>query len=128
MQEFEIRNFDSSDETLPFVARGSIDVITLGDITFKYVVHEPGWQWSRDTKPLIGTDRCEKRHTAYVLSGALEVFWAGGQSVTVNATDLCKLEPGHDARTVGREDCVFLDVSVREPSLKNGTVIPNVNT
>ena len=35
-----------------------MDVVTLGDFTLGRGIFEPGWQWSKDVKPIAGTESC----------------------------------------------------------------------
>lgn len=40
------------------------EAVTLGRGTL-----EPGWRWSEQVKPLVGTEGCQPRHIHYVVSG-----------------------------------------------------------
>ena len=112
MTTSETRNVDKPHETRPFKAHGHMDVITLDDFTMGHGVFEPGWRWSEDVKPIAGTDSCRARHTGYCLSGQMTVKFDDGREMNVGPGDVVRIEPGHDAWTVGDEACVLLDTSV----------------
>jgi len=106
------RNIDAPDETRPFQAHGHMDVVSLGDFTLGRGVFEPGWQWSKDVKPISGTESCMVRHTGICLSGKMTVRMDDGTEATVGAGDVLAIEPGHDAWTVGDEPCILFDTGV----------------
>ena len=105
-------SMDSPHETRPFKAHGHMDVITLDDFTLGHGVFEPGWRWSEDVKPIAGTDSCQATHTGYCLSGRMTVKFDDGSELDVGPGDVVRIEPGHDAWTVGDEACVLLDTGV----------------
>jgi hypothetical protein len=112
MNAIDKRNIASPDESRPFQAHGQMDVITLGDFTLGKGTFEPGWQWSKDVKPIAGTDSCMTRHTGICVSGSMVVRSDDGTESTIEAGDVFVLEPGHDAWTVGDEACVMFDTGV----------------
>jgi mannose-6-phosphate isomerase-like protein (cupin superfamily) len=112
MSTSETRNVEKPHETRPFKAHGHMDVVTLGDFTMGHGVFEPGWRWSEDVKPIAGTDSCQVRHTGYCLSGRMTVQFDDGSELDVGPGDVVRIEPGHDAWTVGDQACVLLDTGV----------------
>lgn len=111
-QMMDSRSIDAPDETRKFQAHGQVDVVTLGDFTLGRGTFEPGWQWSKDVKPIAGTDLCMTRHTGICVSGKMTVRSDDGTEETLSAGDVFLLEPGHDAWTVGEEPCVLYDTGV----------------
>jgi hypothetical protein len=105
-------NISSPQESRPFQAHGRIDVVTLGDFTLGRAVFEPGWQWSKDVKPIAGTDSCQARHTGMCVSGQMTVRSNDGSEITLGPGDVFVMSPGHDAWTVGSEACVLFDTGV----------------
>ena len=112
MTTIDKRNIAAPDESRKFQAHGQMDVVTLGDFTLGKGTFEPGWQWSKDVKPIAGTDSCMTRHTGICLSVSMTVRSDDGTEATVEAGDVFVLEPGHDAWTVGDEPCVMVDTGV----------------
>jgi hypothetical protein len=112
MAQLESRNIETANETRKFQANGHLDVVTLGDFTMGRGTFQPGWQWSRDVKPIAGTGSCMARHTGYCVSGQMTVRSDDGSELTVGPGDVFVLEPGHDAWTIGDEPCILMDTGV----------------
>jgi hypothetical protein len=111
-QTVEQRSIDDPNETRPYAAHGHMDVVTLGDFTLGRGTFEPGWQWSKDVKPIAGTESCMVRHTGICVSGKMTIRTNDGAEATISAGDVFLLEPGHDAWTVGDEPCILYDTGV----------------
>ena len=69
----EQRSIDDPNEKRPYAAHGHMDVVTLGDFTLGRGTFEPGWQWSKDIKPIAGTESCMVRHTGICVSGKMTI-------------------------------------------------------
>jgi mannose-6-phosphate isomerase class I len=106
------RKIDVPDETRKFQAHGQMDVVSLGNFTLGRGTFEPGWQWSKDVRPISGTGSCTTRHTGICLSGQMTVRMDDGTEETIETGDVFVIEPGHDAWTVGAESCVLFDTGV----------------
>jgi hypothetical protein len=52
------------------VGHAEIAVASVGDATITREVMEPGWRWSKDVKPIVGTDLCRALHQLFIVSGA----------------------------------------------------------
>jgi mannose-6-phosphate isomerase-like protein (cupin superfamily) len=103
------KNLDEPDEKLSF-EHGDLQSVTLGGVTFSRAALQPGWSWSRDIKPLVGTDSCQAMHVAIVMSGQLHVQMGDGEERDLGPGDAHVVGPGHDAWVVGDEACVVLDI------------------
>ena len=102
------KRFDEAEQTTRF-PNGNERILDLSGTPVGLATFEPGWRWSNDVRPLIGTERCPFRHRGYVLSGSLRVELQGGGTMDVAAGDLVEIPPDHDAWVVGSEPCRFLD-------------------
>jgi hypothetical protein len=85
-------------------------VVTVGGTTLGLATFEPGWRWSENVKPLVGTDSCEVTHIGYMLSGRLGNRMNDGTEMEFHEGDLVFIPPGHDGWTVGDEPAVFLQI------------------
>ncbi|MBA4861600.1 cupin domain-containing protein [Streptomyces sp. PSKA54] len=104
------KNFDSPDETRRFEeGKGRVDLVSTDSGLVGRGVFEPGWQWSKHIKPIVGTDSCQASHTGYVVSGRMKIVMDDGESIEAGPGDLFVIEPGHDAWVVGDEPCVAVD-------------------
>jgi DNA-binding CsgD family transcriptional regulator len=93
------------------VGHAEITVVSLGDTTITRELMHPGWRWSNDVKPIVGTDQCRANHQIYVVSGRLHVVMEDGAELDVQAGDAVTIPAGHDAWVVGDEPCECVDFS-----------------
>ena len=106
------KNLDRPDEVREF-PRGHTEIFNLGDTLIGRQVFEPGWRWSTDTRPVVGTEWCEVFHQGLVISGRLRVAMSDGPELEVGPGDLFEVPPGHDAWVVGDEAYVSVDFAGR---------------
>jgi quercetin dioxygenase-like cupin family protein len=104
----EVKNLDAPDDTRTF-DHGQVQVVNVAGVTVGRAVFEPGWRWSHDVKPIVGTNSCEVAHTGYVISGHLHVKTDDGTERELGPGDAYVLSPGHDAWVVGDQACVGID-------------------
>jgi hypothetical protein len=75
------KNLDTSpDETRTF-AHGEMKVVGIDDFKVARGVLEPGWKWSEDIKPIMGTDSCPVHHYGVLLSGRMRVVADDGSEM-----------------------------------------------
>lgn len=106
----ESKNLDNPDEIRKFT-NGELGVVTVPGAIVGRAVFQPGWQWSKDVKPLVGTESCEAAHTGSIVSGHMHVMMDDGTEGDLGPGDAFVISPGHDARIVGDAPCVSLDWS-----------------
>ena len=90
---------------------GAAEMVTLGSTMFGRTRMEPGWKWSNDVKPIVGTERCMILHKGYCVSGSLIIQAEDGTETHIGPGDASVIEPGHDAWVVGDEPYVGIDFS-----------------
>lgn len=103
------RQFDSPDERRAF-AQGQMDVVTIGGVTLGLATFKPGWRWSENVKPIVGTESCEVNHVGYMVSGRMAARMNDGSEMEFGEGDVVVIPPGHDGWTVGDEPAVFLQI------------------
>lgn len=91
-------------------ARGRVEVVRLSGFTLGRAIFEPGWRWSTDVQPVVGTDSCQGNHLSYVVSGRMHVRMDDGSEMDLGPGDAHVVGPGHDAWVVGDEPLVTIDV------------------
>lgn len=101
----------NSPDTIRQFGSGQLEIVTMQDTTIGRITLRPGWRWSKDVKPLAGTDSCQLSHVNYVISGRLAVRSDGGQQIELQAGDAAVIPPGHDAWVLGNEPCIQIDFS-----------------
>jgi hypothetical protein len=107
-QQTEHASFASSSEVREF-PRGRLELVSIGDGEVGRLVLEPGWRWSKDVKPIAGTDSCHAPHFQYHVSGRLAIRMDDGEEFVAEPGDVTSLPSGHDAWVVGEEPVVVVD-------------------
>lgn len=108
MGEILVKRFDEPDEVIS-VPNQISQVVVLGDTYVARSVAQPGWRWSTDVKPLVGTLSCQIHHQGLVLSGRMQILTNEGALRSLEPGDVIDLQPGHDGWVVGDEPCVFIE-------------------
>jgi hypothetical protein len=114
---FEGKHLDKPEETRSF-SHGELGIVNLPGLTIGKVALQPGWRWSHDVKPLVGTDSCQETHNGYVLSGRLHVRMDDGTEGELSEGEAFVLSPGHDAWVLGEEPYIALDWSAADTYAK----------
>ncbi|HPS79207.1 MAG TPA: cupin domain-containing protein [Thermoanaerobaculaceae bacterium] len=108
MTTHEQKSFASADETRSF-PKGKAEMLNIGGGVVGRLVLQPGWRWSKDVKPIAGTEWCEAPHFQYHVSGRLHVKMRDGAEFEVGPGEVTYLPSGHDAWVVGNEPAVLVD-------------------
>jgi DNA-binding CsgD family transcriptional regulator len=93
------------------VGKADLTVASVGETTITREVMAPGWKWSVDVKPVVGTDFCRALHQLFIVSGRLHVVMEDGAEIDFGTGDAGVIPPGHDAWVVGVEPCEMIDFS-----------------
>jgi mannose-6-phosphate isomerase-like protein (cupin superfamily) len=109
MANTEIKNARAPDEVRPFEGKGHIDVMKLQELSVARAIFEPGWKWSNNVKPIMGTKSCEVAHFGYCVSGRMHVKMDDGKEYDIGPGDFFRIEPGHDAWVVGDQAVEMVD-------------------
>jgi hypothetical protein len=109
MGDPEVADFSAARDRRPFVAKGYVEILTLGEGTVGRATCEPGWHWSEHVKPIAHTDSCRMDHLGIILSGTLCWAMDDGTELRTTAGEAFTIPPGHDAWVLGDEPCVFVD-------------------
>ena len=75
----------------------------------KRMVYPPGYKWSTDTKPHVGTDYCMHAHVGFLVQGRIDVVYADGCVEVFEAPQIVAVAPGHDGHVVGSESAVLIE-------------------
>jgi class 3 adenylate cyclase len=108
MAKLQRRRFDETKDVRT-TGRGRVEVVELGERTVVRQVWQPGWRWSVDVKPIVGTDFCQSHHVAYAISGRVHIETMDGVSMDIGPGEVYEIPPGHDAWVVGDEPFVAVD-------------------
>ena len=78
-----------------------MDVVDLDETAIGRMTLQPGWRWSTDVAPKMGTKSCQVRHLGAAVSGHLHVVTEDGGEMEIRGGDAYEIPPGHDAWVVG---------------------------
>jgi class 3 adenylate cyclase len=121
MPRLQSKSFDAPDETRT-VPNADLRVVHLDEVSVGLAKWSPGWRWSRDLGPIVGTPSCETHHLGYALSGSLEVRTDDGQQIVVNGGSVYEIPPHHDAWVAGDQPFVTVEwTSARIVGLERDT-------
>jgi hypothetical protein len=96
------KSFATPDQVRTFPS-GHIDVILLDEIAIGRFQLQPGWRWSTDVAPIVGTRSCQLRHVGYAMSGSLRVTMDDGTELVIGRGDGYEIPPGHEVEVIGDE-------------------------
>ncbi|RIL02183.1 MAG: hypothetical protein DCC71_16745 [Proteobacteria bacterium] len=102
MPRLQRKSFASPDQVRSFPS-GHIDVVRLDEIAIGRFVLQPGWRWSKDVAPVVGTHSCQLRHVGYAMSGSLRVTMDDGTELVIERGDCYEIPPGHEVVVIGPE-------------------------
>jgi mannose-6-phosphate isomerase-like protein (cupin superfamily) len=112
--EMQSRNLDKNPDQVRKLSKGKTDIAFLAGTTVARMLAEPGWQWSKDVKPVVNTNSCQLAHTQYAISGRLRVRMDDGTEQEFGPGDAIYIPPGHDAWVVGNEPFVAVEFTAAE--------------
>jgi class 3 adenylate cyclase len=92
-------------------SRGEGALVRVGQLAIGRARLEPGWRWSADIGPGVGTASCEIHHLHVLLAGRFGVRMDDGEEAEFGPGDVFDLPPGHDAWVIGDGPVELLDVS-----------------
>ena len=87
-----------------------LDVGPAGQARIKRMIYPPGFRWSVDMKPVVGTELCMHAHVGFLARGEIHVEYSDGCVVEHKAPQIVAIEPGHDGWVVGKEPVVLIEV------------------
>ena len=102
------KSIEHPDEVREF-PHGFMKILELDEEVLGYGEWQPGWRWSVDMKPKVGTDSCQVTHNLYCISGRMMVEMEDGEQFEVGPGEAVYIAPGHDAWVLGNEPFIGVD-------------------
>ena len=109
MPDIIIKNFNKPDEAQS-MEKAKMESLTLDGINVYRMTAEPGWQWSKHLKPIVGGESCQRHHLFYIISGKMFAQMENGQPKEFGPGDVVVIPPGHDGWNAGTEPVVWLEL------------------
>ena len=91
------------------IGRVKLEVGRAGAARVKRMIYPPGFRWSRDMKPITGTDLCMHAHVGFLARGEIHIEYADGCIVEHKAPQIVAIDPGHDGWVVGKTPVVLIE-------------------
>ncbi len=92
-----------------YVGHVRLDVGRAGAARVKRMIYPPGFRWSKDMKPVTGTDYCMHAHVGFLARGEIHIEYSDGCVVEHRAPQVIAIDPGHDGWVVGKEPAVMIE-------------------
>lgn len=86
-----------------------VDVVRTGNSRVKRIVYPVGFRWSKNMKPMVGTDLCQHAHVGFLAAGSFTIQYADGVEEAFVAPQVVAIAPGHDGWVVGNEPAVLIE-------------------
>src|ERR1044071_5523136 len=86
-----------------------LEVGKAGNARVKRMVYPAGFKWSRDMKPVVGTELCMHAHVGFLVHGEIHIEYPDGCVIEHRAPQIVVIEPGHDGWVVGKEPVVMIE-------------------
>src|ERR1039457_5982401 len=103
-----VKTIEAPDERQAF-EHASLNVVNLPGVPLARTVYQPGWKWSTDVKPAVGTEACPVSHTGYSCAGRLHARMDDGCEYARGSGDAHVVPACHDAWGEGDVPFVALD-------------------
>ena len=87
----------------------TLDIVRAGASRIKRVIYKPGFRWSTQMKPLVGTELCMHSHVGFLARGSIGVKYHDGCTAEFTAPQVVAIDPGHDGWVVGKEPVVLIE-------------------
>ena len=86
-----------------------IDMVPAGNCHVKRLIYPVGFRWSKDMKPVTGTDLCMHAHVGFLVHGEIHIEYPDGCVIEHKAPHVIAIDPGHDGWVVGNEPVVMIE-------------------
>ena len=86
-----------------------LEVGRAGEARVKRMIYPPGFRWSVDMKPVVGTEHCMHAHVGFLARGRFHIEYPDGCRIEYKAPQVVAIDPGHDGWVVGNEPVVFIE-------------------
>jgi hypothetical protein len=95
-----------------------LEVGRAGEARVKRLVYPPGFRWSVDMKPIVGTALCMHAHVGFLVSGEIHIEYGDGCVVEHKAPQIIAIEPGHDGWVVGKDPVVLIEFDFERDTIR----------
>jgi class 3 adenylate cyclase len=108
MPRLQAKSFATPDD-VRIMPNAKFETVGLDEARVGHCTFEPGWRWSTDLAPLVGTASCQLRHFGYSMSGSVAVVMDDGQALEIGSDTVFEIPPGHDKWVIGEQPWVTIE-------------------
>jgi hypothetical protein len=94
-----------------------LEVGKAGSARVKRMVYPTGFRWSRDMKPVVGTELCMHAHVGFLVHGEIHIEYPDGCVIEHRAPQIISIDPGHDGWVVGKEPVVMIEFDFEKDTI-----------
>ena len=102
----ECKDFSTQADEVMTPNNAKVEMVNVGGQRVMKISAKPGWKWSTDIKPLVGTESCQAKHVGVIVEGSITCRHDDGSEMTYSAGSAYSIEPGHDAWVNGDTSAV----------------------
>ena len=92
-----------------YIGHVRLDVGRAGAARVKRMIYPVGFRWSKDMRPVVGTELCMHAHVGFLARGEIHIEYADGCVIEHKAPQIIAIDPGHDGWVVGHEPVVMIE-------------------
>jgi len=100
------------------VGHVKLDVVRTGHARVKRMIYPPGFRWSKDMKPVVGSELCMHAHVGFLAHGQIHIQYGDGCVVEYAAPAVVSIDPGHDGWVVGKDPAVLIEFDFERDTVK----------
>jgi hypothetical protein len=86
-----------------------LDTVRAGASRVKRVIYPSNFRWSKNMKPIVGTDYCQHAHVGFLARGHIGIEYTDGCVLDLIAPCVLAIAPGHEGWVVGDEPAVVIE-------------------
>jgi hypothetical protein len=94
-----------------------VDIGHAGAGRIRRLIYPPGFRWSQDVKPTVGTAYCMHAHVGFLAHGRIGIQFPDGCELEYAAPAFVVIEPGHDGWIIGDEPAVLVEFDFRDETV-----------
>ena len=106
MSSIEVKNFSNEADEIAEPNNARVETVKVGGQKVMKLTIQPGWKWSNDIKPIVGTESCQATHLGVVVQGKITCRHDDGTEISYGEGDAYSIKPGHDAWVVGNTPAI----------------------
>ena len=71
MGTLECKDFSTQADEVMTPNNAKVEMMNVGGQRVMKISAQPGWKWSKDVKPMVGTESCQAKHVGVIVEGSI---------------------------------------------------------